>query len=147
MMRGLYFHRVIFLKNSHFHTQFQMTQCHVCQRILIQKAADYNITTINRLGTMAELAIIICFSYNSHFLQLNFQRMCYKSYKNCRVAFCLVLQITANLSGSRKGAKMHSHRLLVFAPTVFLFWSWILVRIIYTWLTKSVFTSCIGLSL
>ena len=68
-------------------------------------------------------------------------------YKNCRVAFRLVLQLTANLLGSRKRANTHSHRLLVFAPTVFLFCSCILMRIIYTWLTKSVFTAHIGLSL
>ena len=75
---------------------------------------------------------------------MNFQRICYK---NCRVAFRLVFQFTANHLGSRKSANIHSHRLLVFAPTVFLFWSCNLVRIIYTWLTKSVFTAYIGLSL
>ena len=105
---------------------------------------------INRLGTMVDLAIIGRSSYNSHFLQskrvrkMSFQRICYK---NCRVAFCLVLKITSHLLGIRKGAKIHSHRILVFAPTVFLFWSWVLVRIIYTWLIKSVFTAYIGLSL
>ena len=106
----------------------------------------------NRLGTMADLAIIFRSSYNSHFQQskrvqkMNFQRICYK---NCRVAFRLVLQFTANHLGSRKGANIHSHRLLVFAPTVFLFWSCNSVRIhvIYTRLTKSVFTAYIGLSL
>ena len=75
---------------------------------------------------------------------MNFQWICYK---NCRVTFRLVLQLTTILLSSRKRAKIHSHRLLVFAPTVFLFWSCILVRIIYTWLTKSVFTAYIGLSL
>ena len=33
---------------------------------------------------------------------MNFQRICYK---NCRVPFCLVLQFTANLLGSRKKSK------------------------------------------
>ena len=68
---------------------------------------------------------------------MNFQRICYK---NCRVALRLVLQFTANLLGSRKRVNTHSHRLR-FAPTVFLFCSCILTRIIYTWLTKSVFTA------
>ena len=75
---------------------------------------------------------------------MNFQRICYK---NCRVAFRLVLQFTANHLGSRKSANINSHRLLVFAPTVFLFWSCNSVWVIYTWLTKSVFTAYIGLSL
>ena len=47
---------------------------------------------------------------------MNFQRICYK---NCRVAFRLVLQFTANLLGSRKRVNTHSHMLLVFAPTFF----------------------------
>ena len=99
---------------------------------------------------MADLANIVRSSYNSHFYQskrirkMTFQRICYK---NWWVAFHLVFQFTANLFGSRKSAKSHSHRLLVFAPTAFLFWSCNLVRIIYTWLTKSVFTAYIGLSL
>ena len=73
---------------------------------------------------------------------MNFQRICYKS---CRVAFRLVLQFTANHLGSRKRANTHSHRLLGFS--VFLFCLCILMRIIYNWLTKSVFTAHIGLSL
>ena len=77
---------------------------------------------------------------------MNFQRICCK---NCRVAFRLVLQFTANLLGSRKRAKIHSHRSwwLCRRYFFFLFWSCILVRIIYTWLTRSVFTAYIGLSL
>ena len=59
-----------------------------------------------------------------------------------------VFQFTANfLFWAAEKAQIHSHRLLVFAPMAFLFWSCILVRIIYTSLTKSVFTACIGLSL
>ena len=76
--------------------------------------------------------------------KLNFQRICYKI---CRVAFRLVLQFTVNQLDSRKSTNIHSHRLLVFARTVFLFWSCNSVWIIYTWLTKSVFTAYIGLSL
>ena len=75
---------------------------------------------------------------------MNFQRICYK---NCLVAFRLILQFTANHLGGRKSANIHSHRLLVFALMVFLFWSCNSVRIVYTWLTKSVFTVYIGLSL
>ena len=63
-----------------------------------------------RLGTMADLAIIVYSSYNySHFYQskrvqkMNFQWNCYK---NCQVAFHLVLQFTANLFCSRKSAKI-----------------------------------------
>ena len=75
---------------------------------------------------------------------MNFQGICYKI---CRVTFRLVLQFTANLLGSRKCANIHSHKLLVFASTVFLFWSCNLVRIKYTRLIKSVFTAYIGLLL
>ena len=38
---------------------------------------------------------------------MNFQRICHN---NCRVAFCLVLQFTANLLGTRKRVNTHSHR-------------------------------------
>ena len=103
---------------------------------------------------MADLAIIVRSSCNSHFYQSkrvqkkkNFQRICYK---NCRVAIRLLLQFTANLLGSNKSANIHSHRLLVFAPTVFFYFGHVIsVRIIYIWLTKSVFTACayLGLSL
>ena len=106
--------------------------------------------SFNRQGTMADQAIIVHYSYNSHFQQskltqtMNFQRICYK---NSQVAFCLVFQFTVNLLGSKKNARITSHRLLVFAPIAFLFWSCILVWKVYTWPTKSVFTTYIGLSL
>ena len=50
--------------------------------------------------------------------------------------FSSLLQTT--WAALRKRANIHFHRLLDFAPTVFLFCSCILMRIIYTWLTKSV---------
>ena len=67
--------------------------------------------------------------------KINFQQICYK---NCRVGFRLVLQCTANLLGSRKSTNIYFHRLLVSAPTAFLFWSCILVRIIYTHMTDKI---------
>ena len=73
--------------------------------------------------------------------KMNFQGVCYK---NCRMAFRLVLQCTTNLLGSRKSGKIYFHKHLVFALTIFLFWPCILVWIIYTWLTKSVFTAYIA---
>ena len=99
-----------------------------------------------RLGTMVDLAIIVRSSNNSHFYQsklmrkMNFQWICNK---DCRVVFAWF----SSFGQQKKQNDFHSHRLLDFALTALLFWSFILVRIIYTWLTKSAFTAYIGLSL
>ena len=52
--------------------------------------------------------------------------------KGCRVTFCLVLQFTANDLGSRRSVIIHSNKLLVFAPMVFLFLLCILIWIFYS---------------
>ena len=87
-----------------------------------------------RLGTMADLAIIVCSSYNySHFYQskrvqkMNFQWNCYKKLPS-RISpgspiYCKPLL-------QQKKGKDYSNRLLVFTPMVFLFWSCILMQII-----------------
>ena len=41
--------------------------------------------------------------------------------KDCRVAFCLVLQFTANVMDIRRSAMIHFNRPLGFATMVFLF--------------------------
>ena len=67
---------------------------------------------------MADLAITVRSSYNSYLQQskrvrkIKFQWNCCKG---CRVAFCLVMQFTANVLGSRKSVLIHSNRPLVFA--------------------------------
>ena len=48
------------------------------------------------------------------------------------VAFCLVLQFTANDLGSRKSATIHFNSPLVFVPMVFLFLLCILIWIFYS---------------
>ena len=77
---------------------------------------------------------------------MNFQRICYK---NCRVAFRLVLLFTTNHLDSRKRGNAHPHKFWFLRRRyfLFLFCSCILMRIIYIWLTKSVFNAHSGLSL
>ena len=75
------------------------------------------------------LAIIATFSNQKESEKLNFE---WSFCTSCRVAFCLVLQFTANVLGSRKSAVIHSNRPLVFAPMVFLFLLCILVQMLYS---------------
>ena len=111
--------------------------------ISVRHRCDTVVREYNRLGTMADLAIIVRSSNQNMCEKWIFSEFVTKT----AVAFRLVLQFTANHLGSRKSANIHFHRLLVFAATLFLFWSCNSLRKIYTWLTKSVFTAYIGLSL
>ena len=105
---------------------------------------------INRLGTMADLAIIVHYSYKKPLLAI-------KTYTKNEFSADLLQKLPSRISPGfpvyckplwqQKKRKDSFPQLLVFAPTAFLFWSCILVRKIYTWLTKSVFTAFIGLSL
>ena len=52
--------------------------------------------------------------------------------KSCHVAFCLVLQFTADVMGGRKSAMIHSNRPLFFAPMVVLFLLCILIWTFYS---------------
>ena len=86
---------------------------------------------------MDHLAIIVRSRYHSHFIcsnQIVYEKFNFSGFvvKSCRVAFCRVLQFTANILGSRKSAMIHSNRPLVFAPMVFVVLLCILIRILYS---------------
>ena len=84
---------------------------------------------------MADLAIIVRSSYNSHLLQsksvqkINFSGFIVKAVESHFAWFCSLLQMSW---AAKKSATIHFNRPLVFAPMICLFLLCILIRIVYS---------------